>query len=176
MSSPVTLPSPGTLLYRQVQAYLATDSDPTYGLVAALGGGANSIYPNAGGEPSGDPSVCPVPFLVVYPGNTHAQPDGTGRTWRVVVEAHDARDASEERIVALVWRVKVWLLGGVDSGGTRLAPFAAASDGLARYTGGLQFEEEAGPMPYDERWGTTVMQVTFAQYGTDRTSLRGRQG
>jgi hypothetical protein len=109
-----TLVVDGTPLDVQVAAYLAIDTDPTAGLVPALGqrmddtgarSGGNSLYPNyATDGPAADRAACPTPFVVVSPGGVHAV-DRMTREVRVLVEVHDTEDAGRTRWPGVVRRV-----------------------------------------------------------------------
>ncbi len=167
MPSPRVLPAPGTPLFRQLQAYLATDTDPANGLLAALGNGASSIYPNFTTDgPATDRTVCPTPFLIVAPGGVRAT-DPSGRDERVVIEVHDDADQGDLRWPGIVARLVQWVC---------VNEWRPASDGAARYLTGLQFDTESPSGLSDTRYDTLLVQLIFVCRRQDRTSNRGRQG
>ncbi|HZC05483.1 MAG TPA: hypothetical protein VE338_07560 [Ktedonobacterales bacterium] len=168
-----TLTVDGTPLDLQVAAYLATDTDPTAGLVPALGqrmddsgarSGANSIYPNYVTDgPNADRSACPTPFLLVAPGGVHGV-DRMTREVRVLVEVHDTEDAGRTRWPGILRRVK-WLL-------TRNA-WRPVSDGEYTYMAGLALDDESPPGIKDERFDTVMTQLIFSVKASDLTSGGG---
>lgn len=169
-----TLVVDGTPLDAQVAAFLATDTDPTAGLVPALGqrmddsgarSGVNSIYPNYTTDgPTADRDTCPTPFLLVAPGGVHAV-DKLVREVRIVVEVHDAPDAGRTRWPGIVRRVKSQL--------TRTT-WRPTSDGEYTYSaGGLALDEESPPGIVDTRYDTEVTQLIFSVKASDLTSGGG---
>lgn len=167
MSTPVILPASGTPLYRQIQAYLATDTNPTAGIVPALGNATNSIYPNyLTGGPSANRTGCPVPFLIVTPGAVRAR-DYAAREGEIVVEIHDDPDFGEQRSPGIVQRLLYWLCQ---------TGWRPTSDTMYTYTSGLMFHQASPPNLPDQRYGTMVQQLVFLVYWQDRTSYRGFHG
>ncbi len=167
MSGPIILTVPGMPLYRQVITYLATDTDPTQGLVAALGNGVSSIYPNFLTDgPTPDRTLCPTPFLIVTPGDMRAKDDRV-REWRIVVEVHDDEDQGDQRWPGLLLRVKSWLC---------VEEYRPVADAAALYRSGLMFEGESPPNLPDTRYQTQVVQAQFLCRGLDRTSGHGSNG
>jgi hypothetical protein len=168
-----TLVVDGTPLDVQVAAYLATDTDPTAGLVPALGqrmddtgarSGANSLYPNyATDGPAADRAACPTPFVVVAPGGVHAV-DRMTREVRVLVEVHDDADAGRTRWPGIVRRVK-WLLTRTN--------WRPLSDGEYTYIAGLALDDESPPGLHDDRYNTDVTQLIFSVRASDLTSGGG---
>lgn len=168
-----------TDLYLQVRDFLLTDTDPTYGLVSALGGGTASIYPRAdfGDDgPTPDAAQTLTPFIVLYDGGARAM-DEAGREMEVAIEVHDDLDHGIQRYPGLVLRLGLWLLGGRDAGGTKLPGFTPASDDMTRYTSRLYFKARSAALP-DERYagGTRATQLILCARAMDRSSLRGYQG
>lgn len=167
MSEPIILPSSGTPLYRQVLAYLATDTDPTTGLIAALGQGVNSLYPNFTTDgPSSDRTKCPTPFIIVVPGGMRAK-DKSGREHRIIVEIHDDLDHGDQRWPGILAHLKQLI---------SIQQWRPESDVVNRFTTGLYFDEESPPNLPDQRNETNVVQVIFACMSLDRTSGRGYGG
>lgn len=166
MPTPITLPSSTNPLYQQVLAYLATDTGPQ-GLLAALGQGALSLYPNyTTSGPSPDRTICPTPFVLVIPGGKRAK-DRQLREERIIVEVHDTADAGAARWPGILERLVSLLIQQgwqpVPSGGTR-------------YVGGFTFVEESPPDLHDERFDTNVIQLIVGITCQDRTSGRGYAG
>ena len=168
-----TLIVDGTPLDAQVAAFLATDTDPTLGLVPALGqrmddsgarSGVNSIYPNyATDGPAAARDTCPTPFVIVAPGGVHAV-DKLVREVRVIVEVHDSPDAGRTRWPGIVRRVKSQL--------TRTT-WKPAPDGEYTYIAGLALDEESPPGIVDTRYDTEVTQLIFSVKASDVTSGGG---
>lgn len=169
----ITLAYDGTPLDVQVAAQLAQDSDPTVGLVPALGqrpddtgarSGAHSVYPNFTTDgPSGERDLCPTPFLIVAPGGVRAI-DKLLREVRVVVEVHDDEDMGRQRWPGIVKRVKQVV--------TRFG-WLPTPDSEWFYQGGLAFEDESPPGLHDERYNTSVVQLIFTVRAQDVTSGGG---
>jgi len=169
----ITLAVDGTPLDLQVAAYLASDTDPTAGLVPALGqrmddngarSGANSIYPNYLTDgPTSDRESCPTPFVVVAPGGVRGV-DKMTREARVIVEIHDTGDAGRTRWPGIVRRLK-WLL-------TRNSWFPL-SNGEYSYISGLALDDESPPGLHDDRYNTDVTQIIFSVKASDVTSGGG---
>lgn len=167
MPNPIVLPAIGTPLYRQVLAYLATDTDPTQGLLAALGQGVNSLYPNYTTDgPSADRSLCPTPFVLVVPGGKRVV-DRTGRDEKIVFEVHDDEDQGEQRYPGIVNRL-ITLISALQ--------WRPTSDAGHTYVGGLVFDEESPPFLPDQRFGTRQVQLIFSCRVIDKTSQRGYNG
>ncbi len=173
MSQPIILTPPTNsavmTLAQQIAALLASDTDPSQGLVAALGLGAKSIYPNyeASTAPSGDRTICPTPFVLVTPAGRRRLDDQL-REDRVVIEIHDDPDHGMLRWPGLLWRVK-WLLFHQE--------FRPVTDGLGtNWRGGVQFDQESPPELPDERYDTNLIQLFVFAKCQDRTSGRGHAG
>lgn len=177
MSNPNVLYGSYGEIMLQVRDFLLLDTDPQYGLLSALGAGANSVYPRAdfGSDgPTKSRADTPTPFLVLYYNGKRAT-DDFGREHRIIIEIHDDRDHGIQRLPGLLRRLYVYLLGGRDAGGTKLPGFRATNDDLNRYVSGLIFKEESPRLP-DERLVTNIIQVMLCIHGQDRTSGRGTQG
>lgn len=167
MSAPIILPSVGNPLYRQLLTYLATDTDPTQGIIPALGQGANSLYPNFTTDgPSNDRTQCPAPFLIVDSGGVRAK-DRSGRENRIMIEIHDDPDHGDERWPGILARLKQII---------SINEWRPTNDGVNRYTTGLYFDEESMPNLPDNRYETNVLQVIFTCLSLDRTSGHGQAG
>ncbi len=164
MTTPITLAVIGTPLYRQILAVLATDTDPSQGLLVALGQGVNSLYPNyTTNGPSPDRTLCPTPFVIVTPGGKRAT-NKAGRDIRIIVEVHDDEDHGETRTPGVVARI-TYLLS--QSG------WRPANDVQTTYMSGLIFEEESPPFLPDQRYMTRTTQIILVCQAIDRTSHRG---
>lgn len=169
----IELPAPGTPLDLQVALQLAADTDPTQGLVPALGqrpddsgarSGVNSIYPNYSTDgPDKDRGLCPTPFIVVEPGAVRAL-DKNLREVHVIVEVHEDPDMGRIRWPGILKRVKQVLVRG---------GWAPASDADYSYHAGLYFDEESPPGLFDTRYETSVVQCVFAVRAQDTTSGAG---
>ncbi len=167
MSTPIVLPVVGTPLYRQALAYLTTDTDPVAGLLAALGQGVNSLYPNYLTDgPSADRTICPTPFVIVVPGGKRVI-DRTGREEKIVFEIHDDEDHGEQRYPGIVARI-IYLFSGLQ--------WRPASDANHTYMSGLIFDEESPPFLPDQRFDTRQVQLIFSCKLIDKTSQRGYNG
>jgi hypothetical protein len=157
----------GVPLYQQVLAYLATDIDPTTGLIAALGQGVNSLYPNFTTDgPGADRTKCPTPFLVVVSGGMRAK-DRRGREHRIIIEVHDDPDHGDQRWPGILTRLKQII---------STQQWRPESDDVNRFTTGLYFDEESPPNLPDNRNETLVIQIIFACMSLDRMSDRGYGG
>lgn len=169
----IVLAYDGTPLDVQVAAQLATDTDPTLGLVPALGqrpddtgarSGVNSIYPNFTTDgPTSDRQFCPTPFVLVAPGGARAV-DKMAREVRVIVEVHDDPNYARERWPGLVKRVKQVL--------TRNSWVPVANSEWF-YQGGFSFEDESPPGLHDDRYDTDVIQLIFIVRAQDTSSGAG---
>lgn len=164
---PIALAKPGTDLWQQVIAKLAADIDQNFGLVPALGNGANSVYPNFESTgPSDKRELCPCPFILVYDGGKRAT-DRMNREARVHIEVHDDPNLGEQRrpgIIARIYQVLV------------ISEWRPTGDNLRKYLSGLSFESESMAVP-DDRYLTSAVQLTLVCTRTaDRTSGRGYNG
>ncbi len=167
MPNPITLIVPGTPLYRQVIAWLSTDTDPLQGLVAALGNGVNSMFPNyTTSGPSPDPTLCPRPFLIVAPGGKRAKNEGM-REETIVFEVHDDEDHGEARYPGIVGRLEYLM---------QTQNWRPTDDQWHRYLTGLYFEEASPPFLPDPRYGTRMQQIICKCDLRDTTSFRGYPG
>jgi len=162
---PITLPAASADLYVQVADALTNDTDEAAGVLAALGNGEKSLYPNFDTPgPSADRTVCPVPFVICVNGGIRAL-DKQTREHRVHIEVHDESDYGNERIAGIVERIKEFLIA-YEWRPADQAPYV-------RYASGLQFESES-PLLDDETYNTRVVQLTLLARATDRTSNRGQ--
>lgn len=167
MAAPVILANSTNPLYQQVLAYLATDTDPTQGLLAALGQGADSLYPNlTTSGPDKDRTICPTPFILVAPGGKRAK-DRQLREERLIVEIHDDADHGAERWPGLFERLIYLLVQEA---------WPPTMSGGTRYIGGLYYTEESPPDLPDTRFDTNVIQLLLGVTCQDRTSGRGYAG
>lgn len=169
----IVLAYDGTPLDVQVAAQLATDTDPSVGLVPALGqrpddtgarSGVNSIYPNFTTDgPTSDRLFCPTPFILVAPGGARAV-DKMAREVRVIVEVHDDPNYARERWPGLVKRVKQVL--------TRNG-WGPTANSEWFYQAGFAFEDESPPGLHDDRYDTDVIQLVFIVRAQDMSSGAG---
>ncbi len=165
MPTPIVLPAANADLYEQVADALTGDTDPTYGLLAALGsGGATSIFPNFDTPgPSADRTACPVPFVFCLDGGTRAL-DKMRREYRLHIEVHDELDYGQERIKGIIERI-LFALVTEEWRPTDQPPYVT-------YASGPQLESKSPLLP-DERYNTNMVQVTLVVIGRDRTSNHG---
>lgn len=180
MSSPIVLPTNTTALYRLVLNQLSLDTDPTAGLLAALGqrlpdppaaqvaSGAYSLYPNySTGGPNLEREKCPVPFVIAYDGGLRAT-NKQIREARIFLEIHDDPDMGDQRIPGIIKRINYWLLE---------QEWRPPSDSETLYRAGLTFESRSPLQLIDKRYNTAVVQLSLVcPLVIDRTSNRGYPG
>ena len=164
---PVILPATTTPLYRQIIARIAQDTDPPQGILAALGNGASSIYPNYDTDgPSPDRTACPTPFLLVA-SLGKKKLDLLNREEQIAIEVHDDPDQGVLRWPGLLLRLKQFLL---------VKEWRPTNDDLATFRGGLYYDSESPPEFPDQRYNTTMTQLILCCQFSDVTSGRGQRG
>lgn len=168
MTQPIILPFTGNPLHIQARTQLCQDTDPTYGVVPALGNGVASIFPNfeTNSGPNVDPSLCPRPFILLAHGGSRSVDKAT-REIRVFVEIHDDFDLGDIRWPGLLARVKKILIGS-----WRPTPDAYVTN----YYTGLYFDSESPYSLPSETFGTQMVQVVLACRASDFTSNKGYNG